>query len=87
MDFKDFVSKANWHWATTYADKAPHWYCVRAEFADDDTFDKMVMHIRENGRIEKFFRKAFTYYYDGNYKYWTMGNPVNETRIINRAKI
>ena len=87
MDFDAFVNRARWNWAKTYAKTAPHWYCVREEFADDATFDAVVAHMRENARIEHFWGRPFHYFYHGGFKYWTMGNPINETTIINRAKI
>lgn len=86
-DFQKFVDRAKWNWAKTYADKAPHWYCVRAEFGDNKTFDEVVEYMRKNSRTEYFFRHPFQYFYYGGYKYWTMGNPIKETTIINRAKV
>ena len=87
MDFDAFIARANWTFAKTYAKFAPHWYCVRKEFADDKTFDEAVLHIRAHARTELFYRKQFQCFYYKGYKYWTMGNPVNETTIINRAKL
>ncbi len=85
--FEKFLQRAEWHWAKSYAKTAPHWYVVRGEFADDKTFDDVVLFMRENGVDERFYSKTFTYYYHGGFKYWTMGNPVEQTTIINRAKV
>ena len=87
MDFDAFINRANWVWAKTYAEKAPHWYCVRKEFGDDPTFDEAVRYIRENSIEAYFWGKKFRYCFHNGYKYWTMGNPVSETTIINRTKI
>lgn len=65
--------------------KMPHHYTLR-ETWDSDTFDYVVQKIRELGVPERFFRKTYIYYYTNGYKYWTMGNPVCETKLINRAK-
>lgn len=65
--------------------KMPHHYTLR-ETWDSNTFDYVVQKIREMGTPEMFFRKTYIYYYANGYKYWTMGNPINETRLINRAK-
>ena len=65
--------------------KLPHHYTLR-ETWDSNTFDYVVQKIRELGVPERFFKKTYIYYYANGYKYWTMGNPINETRLINRAK-
>lgn len=65
--------------------KMPHHYTLR-ETWDSNTFDYVVQKIRELGVPERFFKKTYIYYYANGYKYWTMGNPINETRLINRAK-
>jgi len=66
--------------------KIPHEYTLKEAWGDINMFEKVVQHIRDHGNTEMFFKKAFTYYYLNGYKYWTMGNPINETRLINRAK-
>jgi len=65
--------------------KLPHHYTLR-ETWDSNTFDYVVQKIRELGVPERFFKKTYIYYYANGYKYWTMGNPVCETKLINRAK-
>ena len=85
MDFDAFISSARWTFAKTYARFAPHWYCVRQEYADDATFDAAVVFIRQHAKTEYFHGKPFQCYYYNGYKYWTMGDPVPQTRIINRA--
>lgn len=87
IDFDAFVNRAEWHWAKTYAKKAPHWYCVRAEFGDDKTFDEIVAYMRENSLTGYFYGKAFQYFFYKGWQYWTMGNPIPETTIINRKKV
>lgn len=65
----------------------PHEYTRRREWKDDAAFEWVVRFIRENGVQEKFGRKTFTYLYANGFKYWTMGNPVEQTILINRAKV
>lgn len=67
---------------------APHEYAVRGKnpFLEDE-FVYFVKYIRKHGYEEKFWSKAHTYYNVGEYKYWTMGNPIDETTIINRAAV
>lgn len=85
--FDEFLQRASWNWAKTYAAFAPHWYVVREQFRDDITFRKVVEYMRENSVTEDFHGKPFSYFYHNGYKYWTMGNPVEQTRIINRARV
>lgn len=86
-NFDQFLLRAKWNWAKTYEKKAPHWYVVRSEFADDELFNRVVEEMRQKAVPEKFFSKTFFYFYHGGYKYWTMGNPIEQTTIINRAKV
>ena len=87
QEFDAFVERANWNWAKTYAKFAPHYYCVRQQFDDDATFDAVVQYIRDNSLTAYFHTKKFQYHFCNGWKYWTMGNPVAETTIINRARI
>lgn len=67
----------------------PHWYILRKNF-NNSIFDEMVVALREHGVDETFGKKKpkiYRYFYANGYKYWTMGNPINETTIINRAKV
>lgn len=79
------LTKAKFHFAKTMSN-IPHSYTRKREWSDSDLFEEVVMFIRENGVRERFYSKTYTYFYDGDYKYWTMGSPINETILINRAK-
>lgn len=83
-DFDKFCERVEWHWAKTYAHKFPHWYCVRSEVGDKE-FEEAVKFIREHKVVRLFFRTPYGYYDRGKFTYWTMGNPLEQTRIINRA--
>jgi len=65
----------------------PHAYTLKENWEDKDLFDYIVQYIRDNGVEEKFFRKSYIYYYANGYKYWTMGNTIEITRLINRADV
>ena len=67
--------------------KIPHEYTRRKEWGNDILFEDVVKFIRENGRQERFWSKVYTYYHLDGYKYWTMGAPIAETILINRAKV
>ena len=77
--------KTKFTFAKTMKD-IPHSWSARKDWHSDESFDKMVIFIRENGVKEKFLSKEYTYFYANGFKYWTMGNPVEKTKIINRAK-
>ena len=87
-EFKSFVSKYDWIYAKTYADKAPHEYLLKEKLISEDmsVFEQAVSFIRDNGFLAFFWGQEYTYYYmDGHY-YWTMGEPVSETILINRCE-
>ncbi len=66
--------------------KIPHEYTTRAMWHNDEAFNLAVKFIQNNGVPEQFWRKIYIYLYLDGYKYWTMGNPVKETNVINRVK-
>lgn len=87
--FADFVKSQNWIVAKTYEATAPHKYLVKDKLSEDDqkVFPQIVSFIRENGVKEKFYSKTFVYFYFEDHKYWTMGAPIYQTTILNRAKV
>ncbi len=90
MDAKieKFIDSADWVFAKTYAKTAPHEYAVRRKNPHlEDEFVYFVKFIREHGYEEMFWSKPYTCYNVGEWKYWTMGDPVDETEIINRAAV
>ena len=53
----------------------------------DEDFVYFVNMQREHGGKEQWGKYNFPYLYIDDYKYWTMGAPIEETIIINRAKV
>jgi hypothetical protein len=82
---KTFVEASSWTFAKTYAQTWPHEYIVR-DRVDESLFVDLVHHIRTHGYEGKFYRKSITYFDEDGLVYWTMGEPVEETTIINRCK-
>jgi phosphoenolpyruvate synthase/pyruvate phosphate dikinase len=84
---KDFIENSKWKFAKTMA-AMPHSYIVK-ENVDPKLFEKLVLYIRKHGKNREFrifkHRKIYQYLDYKNYEYWTMGSPLNETIIINRA--
>ena len=86
-DFSRFVESHKWIFAKTYAEKAPHEYIVKDYLNDEEKpiFEQAVIYIRENGFPAFFGGYEHIYlYYEGHY-YWTMGDPVEDTIILNRC--
>ena len=63
----------------------PHYYVVR-DVQNEKDFVEFFEYIRSNGKPEPFFDKTYIYLEIDGWKYWTMGNPIEETTIINRYK-
>ncbi|MFA6023545.1 MAG: hypothetical protein WC781_05645 [Candidatus Pacearchaeota archaeon] len=82
-ELKEFIKNSNWIFAKTYADFAPHEYVVRNNF-NFNIFQKLVIFIRERGVCRKWGNRIGMYLDYNGHSYWTMGNPINQTTIINR---
>ncbi|MDB5227008.1 MAG: hypothetical protein JWN78_1201 [Bacteroidota bacterium] len=80
----DFISNAPWTFAKTMPEW-PHEYVVRSK-VDDALFAETVLHIREHGYLGYFYKIPMIYFDDDGLVYWTMGNPIEETTILNRCK-
>ncbi len=50
-------------------------------------FNEFVLHIRQHGYVDKFIGEEYVYFNVGEYRYWSMGAPLEETILINRAKM
>lgn len=83
-ELKDFIENAPWIFAKTYADTWPHHYMLRKQ-VDDNLFVRTVKHIRTYGTEGAFYTKTYLYYFEDGLVYWTMGNPVEKTILINRC--
>ena len=63
----------------------PHSYTHR-DWGDSDAFSAAVQEIRDHGYQGKAFGRMWTYLDFDGWTYWTMGEPVVETIILNRRK-
>lgn len=80
---KDFVDNVKW----TYARTMPAWkheYIIRTK-VDEALFVEMVKHIREKGYLGYFYKRPITYFDEDGLTYWTMGEPLDQTMVINRC--
>lgn len=90
-DARTYIAKVRWQFATTMP-LWPHEYTVlkwQPEFEVD--FREFVALIRTAGVVKPWPRDSsrpryhHTYLEVGEWEYWTMGEPVGETELINRA--
>lgn len=84
--FKRLVAAHNWKFAKTMQ-WCPHFYTLRIDFKDDADFAFMYAFIQKYGKHEHWFNHPRVYLYVDEWKYWTMGNPLDITKLINRARI
>jgi SAM-dependent methyltransferase len=86
-DISVLLSAERWTWAKTMPG-VPHEYIVRGRCRmSDDQFEAVVRLQRSTGTPEVWGRYHFPYLFVDGYKYWTMGDPVPDTVILNRQKV
>jgi hypothetical protein len=87
---RDFIAHRKWQEAVTYRETAPHEYTVRAwkvgAQANQD-FDQFTIYVRRFGYADFFYKIRHIYWAVDEFKYWTMGWPVDQTVVINRAQV
>ncbi len=92
-DARNYIAKVRWHFASTMP-QWPHDYTVlawRQELAPE--FYDFVTLIRSAGVVKPWPRDSASPRYHHTYleldgwEYWTMGEPVQETGLINRARL
>lgn len=87
---RDFIARRKWREAVTYRETAPHEYTIRqwelGGQAKQD-FDQFAVYVRRFGCADFFYKIRHIYWAVDEFKYWTMGWPVGQTEVINRAHI
>jgi len=82
----EMITRCEWTFAKTMP-FAPHEYIVRDKCPlTDEEFVYFVDMQRQYGIKERWGRYNNPYLYIDDYKYWTMGAPMEETKVMNRAK-
>src|SRR5689334_11973502 len=88
-----YIAEVHWRFAKTMP-QWPHEYTVRQLAADlEPQFFELVALIRREGIVKPWPREAREPRYRLNYlaldgwEYWTMGAPIAETTVINRARL
>lgn len=80
------VAESDWIYAKTMP-QWPHWYTLRKNWRSNVDFEGVVQFIRDFGYQERFGSRTFLRLNINGMKYWSMGAPVQETILINRAVI
>lgn len=84
---REYISRCNWTWAKTMPD-IPHEYICRGKCAlSMDEFYYFVDAQRRVGKHKIWGQYNHQYLHIDGWKYWTMGNSYDVTKIINRARI
>lgn len=88
MDIREFFNKQRWIFAKTYAEKAPHEYCLKDKVVGTkQDFVDAVKYIQQNGFIAKFWNRPNTYIYLDGHLYWVMWDVAEEAILINRSDV
>ncbi len=88
-----YIAEVRWQFAKTMP-QWPHEYTVRDWRPQlEGSFGAFATLIREMGVVKPWPRDAavpryhHTYLQVGEWEYWTMGEPIPETTVINRGRI
>ena len=81
----DIIERSRWIFAKTMP-KNPHCYMLR-KGCDDSEFVRFVELIRQYGHCLIYNGTEYTVLDVGEWFYWTMGAPIEETILINRKEI
>ena len=83
---RKMIARCEWTFAKTMP-FAPHEYIVKERCPlSDEEFEYFVNMQREHGIRERWGKYNNPYLYIDDYKYWTMGAPLEDTTVVNRAK-
>ena len=83
---REMITRCEWTFAKSMP-FAPHEYIVKDKCPlTAEEFEYFVNMQREHGVKERWGKYNNPYLYIDDYKYWTMGAPLEDTTVINRAK-
>jgi len=81
-----FIGKQDWTFARTMP-QWPHEYIVRDRVTDCALFESLIRHIRDHGTPGRFYHRILVYFEDDGLLYWTMGEPIEESVVVNRCRV
>lgn len=83
---RKFIERCEWKWAKSMID-IPHEYIVRGKCALSEDEFKCFFDAQRTGKHEVWRQYNHQYIYIDGWKYWTMGNPWEMTKVMNRARV
>lgn len=84
---RKMIARCQWTFAKTMP-WCPHEYIVRGKCPlTEEEFLYFIDMQRSYGKVERWGKYITPYLYIDDYKYWTMGAPVKDTIVMNRAKV
>jgi hypothetical protein len=84
---REMIARCEWTFAKTMP-WCPHEYIVRGKCPlSEEEFLYFIGMQRGYGKVERWGKYITPYLYIDDYKYWTMGAPVEDTIVMNRAKV
>jgi hypothetical protein len=85
-DVESLLLSSKYKFAKTMP-KNPHEYTLIHDWVDVRAFRSVVEYIRQHGYKKTFYGREYTYLDIQGKTYWTMGSPITETILINRAEL
>lgn len=91
-DARRYIAQVKWQFAKSMP-KSPHEYTRRVWAPTDEEFVAFVELIRREGEVLPWPKPPakplyrLTYLTVDGWRYWTMGSPIEETVLVNRADI
>ena len=92
-DARSYIAEVRWQFAKTMP-QWPHEYTVRTWRPElNNDFERFARFIREHGVVKPWPRDSprpryhNTYYELDGWSYWTMGEPLADTEVINREDL
>ncbi len=65
----------------------PHWYTLRRNWSSRPDFFEAVRLLRDFGEHDSWYHQSNVSFHANGWSYWTRGLPVEETILINRARL
>lgn len=82
----ELLAGASFRYARTMPQN-PHDYTLRETWGNHGAFENVVETIRRHGYRYMFHGRGYLQFNANGYAYWTMGDPVSETTLINRRQL
>jgi hypothetical protein len=85
-DVRRWLESQRWHYARSRPNN-PHFYCLRREADDQETFERIVEYISEYGSPYPWWGAVYDQLPLRDHCYWTMGASIENTELINRKSL